>query len=177
MVLDLRIADGNLRGRFWSRLFDVMSRDLDDGLARRLHAVDRGYGRLVAERPVAPTRLPRPFDVLVCASSVEMFTDKALAETGILQATRNWRSADHLKDRIVASEVATLLKKLGFVHIQPITLSELLRMEMGEDKRIDVELGIRLGQVITPDSIQKPLHQEQRQISEAASHASFRARG
>ena len=175
-VLDLRIADGNLRGRFWSRLFDVMSRDLDDGLARRLHAVDRGYGRLVTERPVAPTRLPRPFDVLVCASSVEMFTDKALAETGILQATRNWRSADHLKDRIVASEVATLLKKLGFVHIQPITLSELLRMEMGEDKRIDVELGIRLGQVITPDSIQKPLHQEQRQISEAASHASFRAR-
>ena len=47
---------------------------------------------------------------------------------------------------------------------------------MGEDRRIDVELGVRLGQVITPDAIEtEPLHQEQRQILEAASPAIFRA--
>ena len=175
-VLDLRIADGNVRGRFWSRLFDVMSRDLDDGLAVCLHADDRGYGRLVAERPVVPTRLPTPFDALVDKSSVDAFTDKALAGTDILQATLHWGSASQLMGRIVASEVATRMKRLGFDQIRPITLSELLRTEMGEDKRIDVALGTRLGEVITQAAIEKePLHQERPQILEAASQASFRA--
>ena len=176
-ALDLRMADSDERGRFWSRLFDVMSRDLDDDLARHLHARDRGYGLLAAESLVAPTRLPAPFDALVRASCVDRFTDQALAATGILQAAGHWRSAGQLIGQIVAFDVATRLKKLGFDRIRPTTLSELLLTEMGEDKRIDVELGIRLGQVITPDAIEKePLHQERRQILEAASQACFRSR-
>ena len=176
-ALDLRIADSDARERFWSRLFDVMSRDLDDDLARHLHAVDRGCGRLVAEHSVLPTHLPEPFDGLVHASSVVRFADKALAGSRILQATRDWRSAGQLKDRIVAADVATQMKKLGFDQLRPITLSKLLRKEMGEDKRIDVTLGTRLGQVITQDAIEKePLHQERPQILEVASQACFRAR-
>ncbi len=176
-TLDLRMTDSDARGRFWSRLFDVMSRDLDDDLARHLHAQDRGYGLLAAECLVVPTRLPAPFDGLVRASCVERFTDQALAPTAILEAIGSWSSAGHLIGRVVASDVATRLRRLGFDGIRPTTLSELLRTEMGEDKRINVELGIRLGQVIEPDAIEKePLHQERRQILEAASQACFRAR-
>ena len=176
VALDLRVADSQARRQFWSRLFDVMTRDLDDDLARCLHAVNLGYGRLAAERPVVPTRLPRPFDGLVRASSINSFADKALAGIGILEATRSWCSADRLRNRLVASEVATLLKKVGFSHMQPITLSELLRIEMGEDKRIDVNLGTRLGQVITQDGVEKePLLEERREILTVASQATFRA--
>ena len=173
--LDLRIADSDVQERFWSRLFDVMSLDLGDGLACRLHSVNRGYGRLVAERPVVPTRLPGAFNSLVRASSVEIFADKALAGTGVLQAARDWRSAGQLRGRIVATDVATRMKALGFDQIRPITLSELLRSEMGEDGRIDVELGTRLGRVITQDGIKKdPLQQEAPQILEAARQSRFR---
>ena len=91
-TLDLRITDSDRKARFWCRVFDVISRDPDDEIARGLHAVDRGYGRLVAERPVVPTGLPKPFDCLVPASSVGMFTDKALAGTGILEATQHWEN-------------------------------------------------------------------------------------
>ena len=130
-ALDLCVADGDARKQFWSRLFDVMSLDLDDDLARCLHTVNLGYGRLVGDRPVVPTRLPKPFDGLVCASSADRFTDKALAGTRILQATRNWRSASQLTNRIVAPEVATVLRRVGFSHLLPTTLSDLLRVENG----------------------------------------------
>ena len=174
-ALVLSAAGSDAQGRFWHGLFDVVSRDLDDdNPARCLHALDRGYGRLVAERPVAPTRLPRPFDSLVSASSVNSFTDKALAGEGILEATQEWESAARLKDRIVASEVATRLERLGFKNIQPVTLSDLLRIEMREDKRIDVNLGTRLGHVITQAAIEKePLRQERGEILKAASQARF----
>ena len=176
-ALGLLMAERDARERFWSRLFDVMSRDLDDDLARCLHERDRGYGLLAAQLPVAPTRLPAPFDALVRASCVEGFTHQALAVARILQATRHWSSAGQLTGRIVASEVRKRIEKLGFDRIRPITLSDLLRTEMGEDKRIDVELGRRLGQVISPEAIEiEPLHQERRQILDAASQASFRAR-
>ena len=176
-ALDLRLSEGDVRGRFWSGLFDLMGRDLDDSLARGLHAADRGNGRLLAERPVAPTGLPKPFDALVRASSVEVFTDKALAGPGVLDATRRWETSGQLKGRMVSSDVATGLRKLGFGEMRPITLSKMLRTEMGEDKRIDAALGMRLGQVITQDAIEKePLHQERPQILEAASEAYFRAR-
>ncbi len=176
-VLGVRMTDRAARERFWSRLFGVMSRDLDDDLARCLHERDRGYGLLAAQWPVLPTHLPAPFDALVRASCVEGFTHQALAVARILQATRHWSSAGHLKGRIVASEVRTRIEKLGFDRIRPIELSDLLRTEMGEDKRIDVELGRRLGQVVSPAAIEKePLHQERRQILDAASQARFRAR-
>ena len=173
-TLGLNVADNDARLRFWSRLFDVMSRDLDDDLARRLHAVDRGYGLLIAERPVVPTRLPVPFDALVCASSIERVTGGALAATSVLQATRQWESSGQLVGRVVGPEVATRMRRLGFDQIQAITLSELLRMEMGEDKRVDVNLGTRLGQVITPHDVEnEPLLQERQRILDIAKQANF----
>ena len=174
-ALDLNPADSDAQRRFWCGLFDVMSRDLDDDLARCLHAADRGYGRLVAEWPVVPTRLRKPFDELVRASSISRFTDKALTDADVLHEIRTWRSANHLKNHMVASEVATQLKKLGFDHIRSLTLSDLLRIEMGEDKRIDVELATQLGQVIRPAAIEKKLHQERREILKETSQARFLA--
>ena len=175
--LALKPADRDAHRRFWRALFDVMIRDLDDGLARCLHAADRGYGLLVAALPVVPTRLRSPFDELVAASCITWFTDKALSDAHVFHATRNWGSADQLKNHIVASEVAAQLRKLGFGHIRSITLSDLLRIEMGTLKRIDVCLATRLGQVIMRTAIEKePLDQERHEILKETSQANFRAR-
>ena len=175
-TLALNSADNDARLKYWSRLFDVMSRDLDGDLARCLHAVDRGYGRLVAERPVAPTRLPVPFDALVRASSIEWVTDGALAANSVLRATRHWSSSGQLVGRVVGPDVAMRMRRLGFDRIRTISLSELLRMEMGKDKRIDVNMGTRIGQVITPDDVEnEPLLQERQKILDIAKQANFLA--
>lgn len=164
------------RTRFWSRLFEVVSRDLDDELAPFLHTDRHGYGRLVAERPVTPTGLPEPFDALVCASSVTRFTDGALTDSEVQKALRSWQSWVDLKGVIVISEVATRLQKLGFDGIRPMALADLLRQEMGEEKRIDVDIATKLGKIVTPNRIEQvPLDQERNEILDAARHASFRA--
>ena len=81
-----------------------------------------------------------------------------------------------LKGRIVNLDGAKLLGALGFGGIRPITLCDLLRGEMGADKRIDPEHGSRLGEVITPGEIEKqPLHQERDGILNVSKHVEFRA--
>ena len=164
--------------RFWCGLFDVMSRDLGDDLARCLHNADRGYGKLAALRPVVPTRLRWRRDTLVTASSVTLSADKALADPRILEATREWLSwsTQDLKDHVVHAEVARPLKTLGFGPIRALTLSELLQIEIGEDGCIDIPLATRLGQVITQAGVEdEPLRQERTEILETASRMRFLA--
>ena len=165
------------RANFWSRLFDVMSRDFNDDLARFLHAEGCGYRRFVSERPALPTGLSQPFDHPVCASDIRCFTDAALTNPSVLEQVRRWPTLVGLSGRIVAGEVAERLKKLGFSEIRPMALSDLLRREMGEDGRIDVEAGTRLGRVVTSAGIEKgPLHPERNTILEVVRQTKFRAR-
>ena len=176
-ALDLDASEHAAQPRFWKRLFDVVSRDFDDDLAQSLHACDRGYGHVAAERPVTPTGLPAPFDGLARASHVERFTNGALADLTVLEQVSRWPPLVELRGRIVAGEVAERLKKLGFSEIQPMGLTDLLRREMGEDGRIDAEAGTRLGRVVTSAAIEKgPLHPERNTILDAIRHAKFRAR-
>ena len=169
-------SEHDARPRFWKRLFDVVNRDFDDDLAQFLHARDRGYGRVAAQKPVTPTGLPAPFDGLARTSDVKRFTKGALTDPTVLEQVRRWPPLVELSGRIVAREVAERLKKLGFGGIQPITLSDLLRHEMSEDGRIDAEAGTRLGRVVTSAAIEKgPLHSERNTILDVVRQAKFRA--
>ena len=174
--LDLGGPENVAQPRFWSQLFDVVSRDFDDDLAGNLHGCDRGFGRVAAERAATPTRLPRPFDCLVKASDVTRFTDGALAEPTVLEGVQNWPTPRGLRGRLVKREVAESLKRLGFDDLQPISLHDLLRDEMGQDSRIGTDLGMRLGSVITLESIEKdPIRPERDAILNIASGAKFLA--
>ena len=169
---------------FWDGLFTVMSQGIDDKPARWLHDPPdsgetsyRGYGHLVANRKVVPTGLPMPYNNLVQASSVRWFASSALGDKDILEATRRWKSACEINNRIVAPGVRAVLVKLGFNKIQPMTLSELIGREMrSDDHKIGPNLGKRLGMVVTLDRIRSgPLQQEQHVIAATASKANFQA--
>jgi hypothetical protein len=174
VALDLDASEHVARALFWSRLFDIFGRDCDDDLARHLHIDGHGYGYLAAERPVVPTRLSKPFNDLVRASEVDHFTDGALSAPAVLEKVQDWRALTDLEGRIVACEIAEQLRKIGFDGVRPITLSGLLRHEMGKENRIDVELGTRLGNVITLSAIEEdPLGRERRQLLDVAKQANF----
>lgn len=174
--LDLDASEYAARNLFWSRLFDVFGPDFDDDLAQNLHVNGHGYGRLAAERPVVPTHLPSPFDDLVRASEVAYFTDAALSEPAVLGKVRDWRALADLKHKTVASGVAGQLRKLGFGRVRPITLADLLRREIGSESRIDVDLAMRLGEVLNMEGIeQQLLGQERKHILDVAKQAHFLA--
>ena len=175
-ALGLDSAEPSARRRFWSGLFEVMSRDFDDDLAQFLHREGNGYSRLAADRCVVPTDLPKPFDDLVPASEVSHYTDGALAGEGVLDRVRDWPSVASLRGRIVHSKVAGQLRKLDFGGLRPVALSDVLKVETGDQKRIDVDLGSRLGELLTPKSIERaPIVSERESILDVARQTSFRA--
>lgn len=175
-TLDLDTSESVAQSLFWSRLFDVIGRDFDDDLAQYLHADGQGYGRLATERAVVPTHLPKPFDGLVRASEVDHFTDDALAEKNVLEKVRDWGALSGLQGRVVAPIVAEQLRKLGLGTMRPVTLSALLRHEMGNENRIDAALAEKLGHVITLEAIEnEPLVRERKGIREVAKQAHFLA--
>ena len=177
--LDLDASDASRTAAwstFWSHLFDVLAPDFDDDLARHLHADGHGYGHLIGQRQVVPTRLPPPFASLVKASDAAHFVDGALSDSTLLGKVRDWSAMTELRGRAIASEVAGQLKKLGCGSIRPIRLSDVLHIEMGPEMRVDVDLAMRLGQVLTLERVeQEPLNQERQQILGAAGQAHFRA--
>ena len=176
-ALDLDAPEHPARTIFWTRLFEVLCLDLDDDLARHLHAPTLGYGRLVSERPAVPTGLSWPFDGLVQASAVDRFTDGALVDGAILERVRAWPALVALRGRMVAFEIAGQLRKLGFVKPRAVTLSDLLHEEMGADQRIDAATAERLGEVLTSEGLeQEPLYQERKALLEVAREAKFLAR-
>lgn len=176
-ALDLDASELVARNLFWSRLFDLLGPDFDDDLARHLHANGHGYGLLAAERAVVPTHLPQPFDGPVRASEVDHFTDAALSEPVVLEKVRGWRALADLEGRIVASDVAGQLRKLGFGGMRPITFADVLRREFGTESRIDVELATTLGLVVTLVAIeQEPLDQERKQVLDVTKQAHFLAK-
>ena len=173
-ALDLDASEDRARPLFWDCFFGVINRDFDDDRARFLHTGGRGYARLVGSCPVVPTGLSQPFDGHVRASEVERFTDGALSETVVLEKVRDWPSLTGLQGRMVTSEVAGQLSKIGFGKIRAKSLTDILCHEMGNEPRIDAELATRLGKVVTLGSIEnKPLDQERRAILDAAKKASF----
>lgn len=175
-TLQLGAAQQYAEPRFWKGLFDVFSRDLDDDLAKFLHSERQGYGFLAAERPVVPTGLPEPCSDPVSASMVDRRTDGALNEPDVLQRIRDWPALNDLKDCIVSSHIADRLGKLGFRDISAVTLTDLLRTEMGSENRIEVNLGTKLGRTLTTAAIEeKPLLRERDAILETARQAKFRA--
>ena len=174
--LDLDASGTMAKSIFWSRLFDVLASDFDDYYARHLHVDGRGYGRLARERQVVPTRLPPPFDTLVRASEADYYTDGVLEAPHTLAKVRGWPTLTELQNRIVASEVAGQLKKLGFGNARPLRFSSLLRRQIGENKRIEPELATTLGCTVTPQSIREtPLDNELNEILDIARRALFLA--
>jgi hypothetical protein len=174
--LDLDTSNQTARNIFWSRLFDVLAPDFDDDLARHLHVDGHGYGCLAGQRQVVPTRLPAPFDSLVRASQADHYTDGALSDPATLAKVRNWPTLTKLQNRVIASEVAGQLRKLGFGSTRPLRFSSLLRRQIGEEKRIDPELARTLGRTVTPQSIREtPLDSELHEILDIARQALFLA--
>ncbi|OAF12399.1 hypothetical protein AYJ54_06095 [Bradyrhizobium centrolobii] len=174
--LDLDASQQTARNIFWSRLFDVLALDFDDDLARHLHVDGHGYARLASRHKVVPTRLQSPFDSLVQASEVEHYLDGALSHSATLAKLRDWPTLTELQNRIISSEVAGQLRKLGFGTARPLHFSSLLHRQIGKEKRINPELAQTLGRAVTPQSIREaPLYKELHEILDTARHALFLA--
>ena len=158
---------------FWTRLAELFALDLDDPLASHLHGPDKGYGRLVAERPVFPTRLPRPFTTLLRAPEVRHVVHGLLSEPSLLADLDELSTLDKLAASCVSQQAADQLKKLSFSRTSMVTLPEIVCDEIGSEKRIDPVLAQRLGRVLTKNRIDELDGREKKNLLEVLSKARF----
>lgn len=161
---------------FWIRLDALFRGDVDDRIAMLLHDDGGGYARLAAERPVTPTGLPLPFPRLIHAKDVEHHLSGALSEPGILGVVSSWPQTALVQARVVSKDTAETLECLGLGGGAPLTLAQVVAGELAADPHLSPSVAHRLGEVISPDTIDAaPLLWERTEVFAALRSALFRA--
>lgn len=161
--------------RFLAGLVKLFARDLEDPLAKHLHGPTRGLGRLIGERPALPTGLPAPFAPLLRAGDVRFELVGALADVELLKDLVGWRVLGEIGGCSVGPEAARLLGELGFGRPRRLGLAEVVRWEIGDDRRVDPALAARLGRILSQDRLARPeWSSERNELFGVAGNASFR---
>lgn len=159
---------------FWSRLSELFALDLDDSLACHLHASDRGYGRLISERAVLPTGLPRPFASLTCAGDAQYSVEGLMSEPALLADMRDWTVLDALETTTVGRQTSQRLQSFGYSSPHPISLASAIRKEIGTEKRVAPTLADRLGRVLTDERLERLDRTEEHNLLSVLSAAQYR---
>jgi hypothetical protein len=159
---------------FWRRLADLFSADFADPIACHLHSPDRGFGRLVADCPVLPTGLPRPFQPFLHAKAARHVVKGALEDGAILAEIRDWPVFDDIAESTISPATLSRLTALGFAPLSALTLAALVRRELAADNRITPERAGRIGRILNREWMNRLPWGEQQEVLEALNKGRFR---
>jgi len=159
---------------FWRRLADLFAADFGDPIARHLHAPNRGFGRLVGDCPVLPTCLPQPFRPFLRAKDARHVAKGALEDGAILADLHDWPAFDDIADSTVSPSTASRLSALGFAAPSPLTLTALVKRELGANNQITPQRAGRIGRILNRERVNRLPWDEQREVLDAISKGRFR---
>jgi len=157
---------------FLDRLVSLLSTDLSEPLAGHLHGPDRGLGRLVAERAALPTGLPTPFAPFLKADQVRWQLSGALEDHSRLAQLEDW-SAMKIINGAVGKLARNMLESLGAAPPSLFGLASLVRIEVGDDLRVDAALAARLGRLLPHDFVERLDWQERSELLNEVKKAKF----
>lgn len=159
---------------FWRRLADLFAADFADPIAGHLHGLDRGFGRLIADRPVLPTGLTRPFRPFLPAKEARHVVKGALEDGAVLAELYDWPVFDDIAESTVSPETSSRLSALGFAPLSALTLAALVKRELAADKRITPERARRIGRILNRERVNRLPWSEQREVQDAIGPGCFR---
>ncbi|WP_316195985.1 sacsin N-terminal ATP-binding-like domain-containing protein [Bradyrhizobium sp. SZCCHNRI3052] len=161
---------------FWKQLWSLFRLDLDDQIARELHAEGGGLAALAARASVVPSRLRAPFQQLTGASLTRGYLADALKDNELLGSIQNWPTVMAASGEFISEETARDLGKLGFDRLQPITMTAILQREFASVRsRVEVQHARQLGTVLSKSTIvHQPLATEYTSLRRQVSVALFK---
>lgn len=157
---------------FLDRLVSLLSADLSKPLVGHLHGSDRGLGRLVAERAALPTGLPTPFAPFLKLDQVRWQLSGALEDHSRLVQLEGW-SAMKIISGAVGKRARSILESLGAVPPVEFGLASLVRIEVGDDLRVDAALAERLGRLLPHEFVERLDYQEKSELLNEVKKAKF----
>ncbi|MBR7651737.1 hypothetical protein KCX83_05295 [Brucella oryzae] len=158
---------------FLRSLDAIFTKDQDDSLASHLHGRDRGFGRLIAERTALATGLPAPFSPFLRADQARFVMTGAIADTRLLASLHDWQAIREIGRSAIADKVADRIEGLGFNRPRAFRLVDLLRHEIGAEKRATPDLSRRLGKLVDDDFVKSLDKQEEVEILDYLSSLLF----
>jgi hypothetical protein len=168
------LADTSTDAGFWRHLCDLFALDFDDPIARHLHGSKRGFARLIAERPVMPTGLPRPFLPFLRADQAKHVVKGALEDPAIVADMHDWPALEGFAESTVSQATASRLSALHFAAPSNLTLAALVKKEIQRDEKIIPERAKRLGVILNRDRLNRLPSTEQNELLDAVSRGRFR---
>lgn len=159
---------------FLRSLDRLFAKDQDDPLASQLHGKDRGFGRLISERSALATGLPTPFSPFLRAHEARFVMMGAIADRKLLASLNDWQAMGVIGGAAIADEVADRIESLGFDRPRSFKLVDLLRHEIGAEKRVAPNLAQRLGRLVDDDLVKSLDKQEEGELLEFLSSLLFK---
>ncbi|MDW9378091.1 hypothetical protein GOC57_29745 [Sinorhizobium meliloti] len=164
--------DRGLAG-FLRALGELFEMDQADPLAKHLHGADRGFGRLIADRPALATGLPLPFKPFLRAGDARFVVMGVLADTRLLTSLNGWQAVEIIGEAAISENVARKFENLGFGRPRPFRLVDLLRHEVGEARQVAPDVAHRLGALVDETLMKSADKEEEAEILEFLSGLKF----
>jgi hypothetical protein len=144
-ALGLSRNDEAGRVAFWTSVFDLFARDLDDSRSAALHARERGLGRLLRDRQALPLGLS--WSAIRLASTNDRFTrlQGLLAEPAIFDGVLNWPSLARLERLPLSERAGQVLERLELGGPPSTNLASLVQDEARAQVPLDPEHATRMG--------------------------------
>lgn len=158
---------------FLRALGELFEMDQADPLAKHLHGADRGFGRLIADRPALATGLPLPFKPFLRAGEARFVVMGVFADTRLLTSLNGWQAVEIIGEAAISENVARRIEKLGFGRPRPFRLVDLLRHEVGEAKQVAPDVAHRLGALVNETLMKSADKEEEAEILEFLSSLKF----
>lgn len=158
---------------FLHALGELFELDQSDPLARHLHAADRGFGRLIADRPALATGLPQPFGPFLRVGEARFVVTGVLADPRLMTSLNGWLAVEIIGQAAISDSVAKKIEKLGFDRPPAFRLVDLLRREVGEVKQVAPDAAHRLGALVNETLMKSADKEEEADILEFLSSLKF----
>ncbi|MGO8203483.1 sacsin N-terminal ATP-binding-like domain-containing protein [Rhizobium ruizarguesonis] len=158
---------------FLRALGELFEMDQADPLAKHLHGADRGFGRLIADRPALATGLPLPFSPFLRVGEARFVVMGVLADTRLLTSLNGWQAVEIIGEAAISEDVARNIENLGFGRPRPFRLVDLLRHEVGEAKQVAPDVAHRLGALVNETLMKSADKEEETEILEFLSGLKF----
>ncbi|MGX9991939.1 sacsin N-terminal ATP-binding-like domain-containing protein [Rhizobium sp. Z1P35] len=158
---------------FVRALGELFELDQSDPLARHLHAADRGFGRLIADRPALATGLPQPFSSFLRVDEARFVVMGVLSDSRVLMSLDGWQAIEIIGQSAISASVAGKIEKLGFGCPPAFRLVDLLRREVGEAKQVAPDTAHRIGALVNETLMKSADKEEEADILEFLSSLKF----
>lgn len=144
-----------------------------DRAGRTANAARLGWARFVCTQPTFPTRLKAPFATIVRAETVRWQLEGLMADDGVAAHLLDHLETTRILAQSVSKEAGAILHEIGVGRPARLDSGTFLNEVLRNSRRIDAGTASWLGQILSPERVERLERVEMYSILEELRQAEF----